>query len=316
MALSDISTAGKAIKSILGGKPPDRAASLRLRKDLKLARQGDPAALQRLEYRARTQGSKFKNINRKAAKYYELVMAEQGRTPQRGNQVAGYVPPNTRSTGWEASAGAAGSAGSSSTPQYLPQGTSSPSAPRAQRPCAYGPRGTDGRCPPKPKASQLYSAGPASRPVSRSQRPCAYGPRGADGYCPKKPASSRTRQAAERRLEATATKAVTSAAGAAIKYAPAVLRFAGQAALVVAAGAAAYWITSQLMRIRGGTVADLRFELANQYRAARRAYAAQYGRNLSPSELADLSAWYKRKDAELRAYGPDSKKVPGTFRWE
>lgn len=102
----------------------------------------------------------------------------------------------------------------------------------------------------------------------------------------------------------------------AAQYGPQVASFIAKTGLVLAAGYAAYWITTQLQRFRNATVADLRYELANQYRTARRAFAAHYGRNLTPAEQADLATWYKRKDAELRAYGPDTKKVPLTFRWE
>lgn len=321
MALSDLSTAGKAIKSILGGAPPDRQASLRLRKDLKLARQGDAAALQRLEYRARTQGSKFKNINRKAAKYYELVMSELGRAPQRGNQVAGYVPPTTRSSGWEASDGRAGGAGSSSTPQWYPQ-ESSPSAPRAPKQCKYGPPDpVTNRCPPRPRASELY--GPqgtrTAAPRGRTERPCKYGDR-VNGRCPPRPRTSRARQTAERRLEQGVERAVMTGgrrvAAGAVKYAPAVLRFAAQAGLVLAAGAAAYWVTSRIMKMRNATVQDIENELAQSSLQAKTAYREQYGREMTGPELTELRAWYRRKLQYVRSLGAPNKKIPFTVRFE
>lgn len=54
----------------------------------------------------------------------------------------------------------------------------------SSRPCKYGPRDADGKCPKKPKSA-------------KAKKPCKYGPRDAEGYCPKKgrstpiPSSSR-----------------------------------------------------------------------------------------------------------------------------
>lgn len=55
----------------------------------------------------------------------------------------------------------------------------------SKRPCKYGPRDSDGRCPKKPKSASARSKSASGK------RPCKYGPRGADGLCPKKPKSQR-----------------------------------------------------------------------------------------------------------------------------
>lgn len=51
---------------------------------------------------------------------------------------------------------------------------------RSSRPCKYGPRDEEGRCPKAPKKAKATSS-PKPKP------PCKYGPRTADGKCPKKP---------------------------------------------------------------------------------------------------------------------------------
>lgn len=101
---------------------------------------------------------------------------------------------------------------------------------------------------------------------------------------------------------------------AAAKYGPTVARFAARAGLALAAGYAAYWITSQIMRMRNATVNDLRYELANQYRAARNEAAAKAGRPLTSQELQELSKWFKAKDEYLKSLGPGDRKIPFTVR--
>lgn len=54
----------------------------------------------------------------------------------------------------------------------------------SKRPCKYGPRLSDGRCPPKPKAPAK------ARSKAASQRPCKYGAR-INGKCPPKPKAAR-----------------------------------------------------------------------------------------------------------------------------
>lgn len=284
-AASSLINAGR---SLLGKAPPDRNASKRLRKTFRQAKAGDPLALARLQQMAVNQGSKFKNINAKARKYYGMVSDFKG-----GNQ--GWVDHsggNAQSVDWNSQA---------------TQSQTSP-APRAQRPCKYGPR-VEGYCPPKP------SSGSASQmPLSRgsrstNKRPCKYGPRDEYGYCPSKSSTgmlSGRRNPISRRAESAA---VSAGGKVAVKYAAPVLAFAAKAGLVLAAGAAAYWITSQLMRFRFKTIGDARDALADTYRHARQEYAAKYGRNMSPPELAELSAWFKSKDAELRAQGPNDRKI-------
>lgn len=307
---------GGAVNSLLGKAPPDRNQSLRVRELRKRGLAGDQAAINELKRMAYTQGSKFPNINRKAVQYYAEITGEV--VPWRGQ---GSSP----STAWEAVGQAFGlpSTLPSSNPASAGRVPSSPASPRPARPCAYGPRGADGYCPKRPAKSASTTPTPSASAAPRIPKPkpaCRYGPRGADGYCPKKPPTNRTATRARRQAEQAVERAVVTGAKkvapVAAQYGPQVASFIAKTGLVLAAGYAAYWITTQLQRFRNATVADLRYELANQYRTARRAFAAQYGRNLTPAEQADLATWYKRKDAELRAYGPDTKKVPLSFRWE
>lgn len=58
---------------------------------------------------------------------------------------------------------------------------------RAARPCKYGPRDEDGRCPKKPRAAAAARAPRAAK----AKPPCKYGPRDAQGHCPKKPKTPR-----------------------------------------------------------------------------------------------------------------------------
>ena len=61
------------------------------------------------------------------------------------------------------------------------------------RPCKYGPRDSDGRCPKKPRAASSSSR--TSSGTSSSKRPCKYGPRDSEGHCPKKPKTARAKKA-------------------------------------------------------------------------------------------------------------------------
>lgn len=55
------------------------------------------------------------------------------------------------------------------------------------RPCKYGPRDAEGRCPKKPSSKRSSSSAPASKPSRKaSARPCKYGDR-INGKCPPKP---------------------------------------------------------------------------------------------------------------------------------
>lgn len=304
---------GGAVNSLLGKAPPDRNQSLRVRELRKRGLAGDQAAINELKRMAYTQGSKFPNINRKAVQYYAEITGEV--VPWRGQ---GSSP----STAWEAVGQAFGlpsTLPASNTGSAGPVASAPAPASRSARPCAYGPRGADGYCPKRP-ASSTSTRTPRAPAAPRPKPPCRYGPRGEDGYCPKKPPTNRTatraRRQAEQAIERTVVTATKKAVPVVAQYGPQVASFIAKTGLVLAAGYAAYWITTQLQRFRNATVADLRYELANQYRTARRAFAAHYGRNLTPAEQADLATWYKRKDAELRAYGPDTKKVPLSFRWE
>lgn len=304
---------GGAIGSILGKAPPDRNQSLKIRDLRKRGLAGDQSAINELKRMAYTQGSKFPNINRKAVQYYAEITGEV--VPWRGQA-------SSPSTAWEAVGQAFGLPSTlpgSNTASAGPAASAPAPASRSARPCAYGPRGADGYCPKRP-ANSTSTRTPRAPAAPRPKPPCRYGPRGEDGYCPKKPPTNRTatraRRQAEQLVERTVVTATKKAVPVVAQYGPQVASFIAKTGLVLAAGYAAYWITTQLQRFRNATVADLRYELANQYRTARRAFAAHYGRNLTPAEQADLATWYKRKDAELRAYGPDTKKVPLSFRWE
>lgn len=60
------------------------------------------------------------------------------------------------------------------------------------RPCKYGPRDEDGRCPKKPSTKRSTSSSSGSKSSSKpSKKPCKYGPRTADGLCPKKPKAAK-----------------------------------------------------------------------------------------------------------------------------
>lgn len=148
---------------------------------------------------------------------------------------------------------------------------------RAERPCAYGPRDENGRCPPRPKAKRATSA--------REKKPCAYGPRGADGRCPKKgresvrvgrdvrtivsPKSSKSeRQRAARDVGTTVTGHVAAEAGKSVtralrrkslgkrvveagkKLLPAAGTLGAATAGTVGASVAGGYVTSRLMRSR------------------------------------------------------------------
>lgn len=278
-----------------------RAESLKsLRKAI---RSGDVATVMR-----KASQSKYKRVQGIA----QAALAGAGGFDQ---SKAAYQAANVarKAATWGASAGTAAVAGLFSQPGRQPvslPATSAPSAPRALRPCAYGPRGTDGYCPPKPTRSQSTRATSEPRP----SRPCAYGPRGADGLCPKRPRSagavavnstaySRGVAAAQRELESSARAGATRAVKAGVSAAggaAAVGGFILKASLVGAAGVAAYWLTSQLMKARFKTWAELHNEVANQYRAARQNAAAAAGRGLTPEENSQFSQWYKQKASELR----------------
>lgn len=65
---------------------------------------------------------------------------------------------------------------------FFPASSSSSS-----RPCKYGPRDADGKCPKAPKKPKK----------ARAKRACKYGARDADGYCPKKPSANPWKNAEE-----------------------------------------------------------------------------------------------------------------------
>lgn len=127
-------------------------------------------------------------------------------------------------------------------PSAPPAPKPTPSGPKPKgepKPCKYGLRGPDGKCP---KKSELTGSTASPLAGASSSRPCKYGPRGADGYCPKKPPSGRLtkRQSATvRKAAAAAEKIVTAGVKGAGLAIAAGLRAAG-----VGAGAAAATVAS------------------------------------------------------------------------
>lgn len=55
----------------------------------------------------------------------------------------------------------------------------------SKRPCKYGPRDSEGKCPKKPPTPRKSSSSQAAS--KSSKRPCKYGPRTPEGRCPPKP---------------------------------------------------------------------------------------------------------------------------------
>lgn len=180
---------------------------------------------------------------------------------------------------------------------------------RPKPPCKYGARGPDGYCPKR-------QARPRALATPRAQRPCAYGPRGPDGLCPKRKRATAAQTATSRAV----TKAATAAGTAAASTARTVLKTVGpgavvstvaKASLVLGAGLAAYYLTSQLMKLRYKTYNDLRNDASDAYRHARQQAAAQLGRGLTPQENAEFSRYYKARIALLNAYEAAGKPISG-----
>lgn len=100
------------------------------------------------------------------------------------------------------------------------------------------------------------------------------------------------------------TSGVTKAAKAGVAAAGGPAAVGGlllKASLVGAAGLGAYWLTSQLMKLRFRTYDELRYAASNAYRQARQEAAAQAGRGLTPAENAQLATYYKQRIALLNA---------------
>lgn len=154
--------------------------------------------------------------------------------------------------------------------------------------------------------------------TTKKLRDCKYGAR-VNGYCPKKsaapkaPKQSKAARAAQRRLETAAWNVATSGFKAAVKAAggpAAAAGFIARSGLVLGAGVAAYYIASKLRTLRYKTYAELRADAADWYRWARQGRDGE-GKNLSPSELAQLSQWYKAKIALLNQHEAAGTKVSG-----
>ena len=102
------------------------------------------------------------------------------------------------------------------------------------------------------------------------------------------------------------------------EYAPRVASWIGANAaklakysLVGLAGVAAYELTSKLRTLRHKTYPDLLYDLANEYRHARQTAAAGASRALTTDELAQFTAWYKAKRAEIEAARDAGRSITG-----
>lgn len=308
----------KGAKNVLGalglggllGGVDHRARSLKaLRKAI---RKGDVAAI------VRKAGSS------KYVKVRGIAQAILAGAPDAKAAAAFYnATKAARRSQWGASSGPAPIAGQPSWPgqspaQPLP--TSGGPAPtrsaRPKPPCAYGPRDPEtGYCPKRPTRASLAGNGagvPAdyTQPVSRAARPkppCKYGPRDEYGYCPPRPASSTTSRASaatRRRVETAVTQAITKGGKAGVAAAGGAAVVGGwlaTAALVGAAGIAAYYITSKLRKLRFRTYDELRTAASLAYKESRRAAGEVNGTGLTPAQSAQLSQWYKQRIATINA---------------
>lgn len=247
------------------------------------------------------------------------------------NEIASTIPKRNpwASSNSPAPTGAGPSSPSAPTAPPSSSGSSSaPSAPKPPKQCAYGER-IDGRCPPKPKKTPTSpgttSSGLLAGATPKKKKDCKYGARDEDGLCPKKPSTysssggrkkmtaaekkiSKAQSAALRRAENAVVGGLTRGGKALVKAAggigPAAMML-GQVALVGAAGYVAYRVTAKLLTLRYKTWAELRKDVADEYRHARQELAgmtATYeGRALTDAELRNTALWYKGADARLKA---------------
>lgn len=81
----------------------------------------------------------------------------------------------------------------------------------------------------------------------------------------------------------------------------------GKVSLVGIAGIAAYKVTEKLQKLRFKTYADLKFDLATEYRHARQ----NVGRLLTAPEAASYAAWYKQKRAEIDSAEASGRSISG-----
>lgn len=120
--------------------------------------------------------------------------------------------------------------------------------PRPPKPCAYGPRGEDGYCPPKPARGRSSSGGGRA---PRPKPPCKYGPRDEQGYCPPRPQAEYGSSAAygggRRRRASAFERGLATGVGNVAK--------AGVAGTVAAAGAARAASTPLSAVFKGGAKA-------------------------------------------------------------
>jgi hypothetical protein len=188
-------------------------------------------------------------------------------------------------------------------------------APAKKKPCKYGPRGSDGLCPKKPRAY----------PTTGSTSPFLP-----DEPAPKKAAAKRKESSvsayvrrkaerkAERQVEAVIRKKAAPVLGKVLERgakAGAYLRqplgkvaaggataIGGAAALVTIAGLASYFGTTYILKkIKGrrDRLQAMRDAAADAYRASRLAAIEQLGRPLTATEHKALAAKFKAAMATI-----------------
>lgn len=204
------------------------------------------------------------------------------------------------------------------------------SSPSGGRACKYGPRLSNGRCPPKPASEKP---------------PCKYGPRLANGRCPLKPRTEKAQAAGlVRGVVSSVTGARRGSAGDRIAGAvggslgvaalrrvkSATLQKAGgagaqevlsrvgpRAALalrfggVAAAGLLAYYITKRIIENRAiarETRAEQAFRISQAYREARVEAERLNKGPLTPRQQADFRDIFK---AQLAALGLETDNLKG-----
>lgn len=337
-AIVGVNLASKAKDEILGAfgintKKADTKTYMRRQgaeiRNVKLAQQGDPIALAMLGAIGGVKPLPFAVTDTK--------YTWRGATLPAGwsSDVAGWGRPgytriidraaqwynSLRGLKWDSTGTPAPGASPPSAPETseasddsAPPAKRRPTRPDSKPLCKYGMRdAVSGRCPPRPTAS---SGNTARQFAGTSKRPCAYGPRGADGYCPKKPRSTRASTRARnkaiteggRLAERGVKEAVRALGGPAAAAA-----FVAQAGLLVAAGLAAYYITKKLRTLRYRTWDEVRYQAAQEYRAARQKLATDAGRGLTPQENAQLSQWFKARLANADRYEAEGKKPSGVM---
>lgn len=183
---------------------------------------------------------------------------------------------------------------------------SRPKKPKGKKPCKYGPRDSDGYCPPRPSSGYSGGSGNGSgRGGGFSLDPSVALP-----LPRRRRSSSRRTGAAQRAVQNVVRTGATRAAAAATKkgsalgkklVAPAVLT-AGTVSIALAAGLASYAATTAVLRRirdRKERRAQSRFEAAQAYRIARAKAEERLGRPLKGFEHQELAAAFKARLKEI-----------------